>query len=374
MKDQDREFITPGDDPPSASPGAEFSTPSPEREFPPPPPEFGAGTAPAATPARNGRKKRFLLLAGAAALYAGALLGGTEPSPPPLPAPPSAAVTTPAPTLLPKPEDTASAPALSARPSAGAPTPLPTAASTPEPSPEPEPVKTEVRAIFLSFSDTLEGAVCFTGQENILGARVRIWDPVIDRSIEELDVPADAVAAGYFRLPTISVYDVYMRYAAEYEAAGNAFPDPELRILCRISGENGEEEQTVTVPNRYELGWSVRYWERDEDPEWGYPDCFAFRTYESHEPVNVAYSREDPQEPGSITVWITVNGRDVTADETLLRPEETTFGGEGPVYYYGNVLVPRPEWAGEHGTAHFTVREYLLGYDEIWVTERDVEY
>lgn len=229
----------------------------------------------------------------------------------------------------------------------------------------------------MSFSDTLEGAVRFSGRDRILSASLQLWDDQIDQSIGQFEIPGDAIAEGYFQLPTIYVYDLYEQHMEEYEAAGDVWPDPELRLTYRFVNEDGaEEEQTVTVHNYYELGWAARYWDLDADPEWGYPGCFAFSTYESTKPVNVTYSTKDPTERGAITVSIRINGREVPASLVRSEPKEESFeyGDPNVTYYYGNLILPRPDWAGEHGVAHFTVREYLRGFDEVWVTEKDVEY
>ena len=56
------------------------------------------------------------------------------------------------------------------------------------------------------------------------------------------------------------------------------------------------------------------------------------------------------------------------------REESASSRGKKITYYYGSLVIPRPDQAGEHGTAHFTIREYLRGFDEIWVAEQDVKY
>jgi len=359
MDRQDYEFPVPQ--------GQEYSPPRSEQEFTPPPAEFSSGWAASTGAAGRRRKKRFWLYAGAALLSAWILVEGTSVPPSPSTAPFPTAVE-----IRPTPDTGEVRPT-----SEVAETPAPTATPTAIPTASPVPEKPEIRAILISFSDRLEGELSFSGSESILQIRAKLFDPQIGEDIGDFDIPPDAIARGVFRLPMVPLYEIYERYYAAYEQAGSAWPDPELQITALIVNENGdEEEQTLTVPNRYELGWSAQYWAADADPDWGYPDSFAFSTYESEAPVSVTYSRDDPTERGAITVWLTINGRDVPPELVQLKPEEMTFDFlDVPVtYYYGNLVVPRPDWAGEHGIAHFTIREYLLGFDEIWVTERDVEY
>lgn len=346
----------------------EFNTPPPEQEFTPPAPELTTTPASdAPRPARR-RRKRILFYSAAAMLYAATLLGGSHTPKAPQPA---VSVVTPA-------EVPAETPVPVAE-SAPAPveTPAPTEAAAPVETPVTTPEPVSLRAVFIAYSDTMEGELRFTGQDRILGVTAQLWDEQIGQAVGGFEIPAEAIAAGSFKLPTLYAYEFYQQYAAEYDALG-AWPDPELRLTYRFLNENGEEEeQTVTVQNQHQLGWATRYWDEDADPEWGYPGCFAFSTYESYVPVSVSYSQADPAAPGEITVWLTLNGQDVPAELVRLEPEEEAWPdaeGETVVFYYGNIVVPRPDWAGEHGVAHFTVRQALEGYDTVWVTERDVEY
>ena len=340
-----------------SSPGAEFTPPA--EEFPAPPDEFSSGSG-RASPKKRRKRLLTLLAAGAAVLALWPLYTASAPTAAPTQA------------LAP-----ASAPASTSAP---APSPTPSPAPTPEPtpSPTPEPVKTEVRAVYLSFSDTLEGAVWFTGQENIRSAHIEIADPQIGKTLDKYDVPADAVAAGFYRLPTMEVYPAYTKYRKDYDKK-NAWPDPEIRLSYTYLDETGAEtEATLTEPNHYELGMSARYWPKDTDASnpWAYPGRFSVSTYESSEPVAISYSRDDPSAPGEITVWLTIDGRDVDAEHASLDPKEEhyTSGGRDAAWYYGTVVISVPDWAETHGVAHVTIREHLRGYDEIWVTEKDIEY
>lgn len=344
----------------------EFSTPPPELEFSPPVPELTPTPAPdAPRPARR-RRKRILFYSAAALLYAGTILSGAGRASGPRPA---ASVVTPVVTAAPV-TQSAPAPVETAAPVAER-TPAPS--ETPAPTPEP----VGISAVFLAYSDTMEGMLRFTEADRLLAVTAQLWDGQIGQTVSGFEIPAEAIAAGSFKLPTLYAYEFYQQYSEEYDAIG-AWPDLELRLTYRFLGENGEEEeQTLTVQNQHQLGWATRYWDEDADPEWAYPGCFAFSTYESYAPVSVSYSKADPAAPGEITVWITINGQDVPAELVRIEPEKEEWfdaDGETVTFYYSNIVVPRPDWAGEHGVAHFTVRQALEGYDTIWVTERDVEY
>jgi len=255
-------------------------------------------------------------------------------------------------------------------------TPSPSPTPSPEPTATPEPEKTEVDAVFVSFSDTLEGTVYLRGQQNILKAFVLVWDDQISVRLWDHNLSHEEIESGVYHLPSLSNGDLYMEHQAEYDAI-NGWPDPELQINYLFRDEDGSERDIqVTRHNSYELGFSTRYYLPEDDSVWAVPDSFVFQTYESDIPINVEYSQDDPAEKGAITVWLTVNGRDVPAElvRNESRQESFDFMGEEFAYYYGILVAQRPGWAGEHGVAHFTVREYLTGFDEVWVTERDVEY
>lgn len=351
MAIRDQEFSPPErEEYPPPAPNAENPAPPGEQEFRQEAEEFPPVPAPASGEGGPRRRRRFLLYLGAALLLVWILRGGAARQAPPAPeaAPPAEAT-----------------PAASAEPS-------------PDPTPEPTPEITEVKAVFLSFSDTWEGAVTFTGQDKILSSTAEIRDAQIDQSIERFEIPREAIERGVWKMDTLEVYPVYTRFREAYEAADDAWPDPELIVTYRFLNENGDEEEaSLTVPNSYELGWSARYAAPDADPEWTYPGCFVFSTYESMTPVALSYSRDEPAEPGAFTLWVTVDGRDVTPEEVQMLPRKDPFAAyedEGPRYYYGNLVIPMPDWAPAHGTAHFTVRQRLLGFDEVWVTEVDVSF
>ena len=337
---------------------------------------------PSPAPSRRKRLKALLFTA-AALLSGGALLFSAVPRQPAAETPPPAAA---APTAVPEPARTSEpAPEATHTPSPGpsptptaspTPTPTPTPSPTPTPAPTPEPEKPEAEAFFVSFSDTLEGEIIFRGGESILGAHVTVWDEAIGAALAEYDVPEEAIREGIFRLPTLGTGDLYYAHRKAYDKV-NGFPDPELRLTFRYLDETlNEAENTLTVHNSYELGCSTRYYPSGSDDYGAVPDSFVFRTYESDIPVNVSYSRDDPAVPGAITVWLTIDGREVPAE--LVRDESgeenVDFLGSKYTYHYGVLVVPRPDWAGEHGTAVFTVRESLLGFDRVWVTVREIEY
>lgn len=350
--------------PETAPPPEEFPAPGAEYTYPE---EFPVVPTQERDVPRKGKKSRLWKLA-AAAILTGAVVfaAGRNAARIPLPA------------AVPLPVETAS-PAATAAPTAK-PTPAPTAVPTaePTPTPTPEPEKTEVEAVFISFSDTLEGRIYFRGQQNILKAFALAWDEQIQREVASFEISHEAIERGVFDLPTLETGEIYYANREEYDRV-NAFPDPELQVICLVRNKAGEEEDlTVTVPNSYELGFSTRYYGPDtEEDSFRIPDAFIFHTYESTVPFGVALSDADPTRPGDITVSVTVNGAAVPPDmaEAFVYDEAfELFGEKGPDYYYGCVRVRRsPAWP-EHGTVHFTVREALRGYDTVWVTERDVEY
>ena len=358
--DKNSEYSSPPEE--RADPGSEFSAP---------PAEFGAESG--APPAARSKKHRALLYAGVVLLLSWRLL---HPTPTAEVAPaaailanPSAAVSPPA-TLAPAAQPTAEATVAPTDKPASSATPAPTAAPTATATPEP--VEPEASAVFLSFSDTLEGAITFVGQERITEARADIFDPQIGEVVDSFDIPAEDIALGFYRLPSLDTYAIYRRYRQAYDNAQSYYPDPEIRVTYRVD----DEERTLVVPNSYELGFSTRYWGPEEEGDWAFPDCFVLSTYESTEPVDLVYSQDDPAQRGAICFQLTINGQAVPAQAVRLEPREETYGSGDDTwtYYYGRAVVPRPDWAGEHGVAHFTVKEYLRGFDSVWVTERDIEF
>ena len=348
------------------SPPEEFKAPA--EEYAAPPPEFGAGGASA--PVRR-RKLRTLLAAGAVALALWPLYTGLRAPVTPAAAPPAVPEVSAAP-VVPAAEPTAVP--TSAPTAAPTPTPTPAPTPTPTPTPTPEPVKPEAQAVYLSFSDTLEGELRFLGQENIHSAHVRVTDPQIGKTLAEYDVPAEAIAAGYYRLPVTDTSAPYLKFRKEYDKKG-AWPDPVLELSYVCVDENGAEtEQTLTVHNSDELGMSARWWPANADKSnpRAYPGCLAVSTYESTEPVAMSYRSGEPETPGEIFVWVTIDGKDV--DESLARFDPRSEKSGGRTWHYGSVVISLPDWAGEHGTAHFTIRQRLRGFDQVWVTEKDVEY
>lgn len=332
-----------------ASPPEEFSAPA--AEFTAPPEEYAAGGS--APPGRSGRRRRALLAAAAvlallplyASLGRAAVPAAVPEKPPETTAAPITSV---------------SAPSAAASTPSPAPlsTPTPTPTSAPTPTPTPEPAEPEVQAVYLSFSDTLEGELTFTGQERIAAVHVEVYDAQLDRTLEAYDVPAEAIAAGRYVLPTMETGKVYMKYRRDYDKT-NGWPDPVLRVTWTDAAQTVAE---FTEKNHYGLGLAARYSAGE----------VTVSTYESTAPVTMAYREDDPAAPGEIHVWITIDGRAVESGLARLAPREERSGGT--VWYYGTVAAALPDWAGEHGLARVTIREYIEDYDRVWVMEKDVEY
>ncbi len=346
-------------------PGAEYAPPA--EEFPPVPgPERPSGSR---------RKSRLLKLAAAAVMLAVLIGPGSRTFSGPVPAPAVAAEPAQAPGM----ESTAAPAAEPTR----APTPEPSQPPTAAPTPSPAPEKPEAEIICVSFSDTLEGSVFFKGTQDILAARVEIWDSVLDIPCgPDYEISREEIDAGRFDLPTVLMDRIYTENRKAYEDAGAWWPEPEMRLTWSRRNEAGETvEETLVQPNSYELGWSIRYWGPEvEASEYAAPDTFGLSTYESETPVSIALSDDLPAERGGVTVSVTVNGVKVTPDMVEVYTFKRDLWGErvdddsAEGFYYGRVWFRRdPSWP-EHGTAHFTVREYLKGFDYVWVAERDLEY
>ena len=363
---------------------AEF--PGPGAEFAPPAEEFPPVPGPEGPSGGRRRKSRLLKLAAAAVMLAVLIVPGRRAFSGLAPVPTAIGEPTQAPRVEPtappteKPgQSPAAEPTSTAEP---APTASPT--PTPEPTPSPAPEKPEAEIICVSLSDTLEGSVFFKGTRDILSARVEVWDSILEIPCGlSYEISREEIDAGRFDLPTVPMDRIYTENRKAYDDAGAWWPEPELRLTWSRRDETGETvEDTMIMPNSYELGWSIRYWGPEaEESEYAAPDTFGMSTYESETPVSIALSDELPSERGAITVSVTVNGVKVTpamADVYTFARDPWGFmtegDSEGPLFYYGRVWFKRdPSWP-EHGTAHFTVREYLKGFDYVWIAERDLEY
>ena len=356
---------------------AEF--PGPGAEFAPPAEEFPPVPAPEGPSGGRRRKSRLLKLAAAAVMLAVLIVPGQRAFSGPAPVPTAIAE----PTQAPRVEPTAPTTEEPAPSPTTAPSPTASPTPTPEPTPSPAPEKPEAEIVCMSFSDTLEGSVFFKGTRDILSARVEVWDSVLEIPCGlSYELSREEIDAGRFDLPTIPMDRIYTENRKAYDDAGAWWPEPELRLTWSRRDETGETvEDTMIMPNSYELGWSIRYWGPEvEESEYAAPDTFGLSTYESETPVSIALSDELPAERGAITVSVTVNGVKVTPEMAEVYAFMRDIWGErvdddsAEGYYYGRVGFRRdPSWP-EHGTAHFTVREYLRGFDYVWTAERDLEY
>ena len=208
---------------------------------------------------------------------------------------------------------------------------------------------------------------------------LELREPVLDLPVESFTFGPEDLVGGELDLPELDTGELFFAHMDAYEAQ-NAFPE-ELALHAVLVYEKGgqtltEERDLVASP---EQGWSVRYWPKDtEQEDWNFPGCFRFETYESLTPVSLVLDDPDAVKPGVISVRFAIDGREV--DPSLIRydvrHEAYTIGGEafGPPFYHARFLFEKPDWAPVEGVLHFTVVQYLDGYDRILVLERDYAY
>lgn len=345
--------------------------PPPAAEFTPPPEEFPAPgrqeTAAEGEQKRRRWRKRLLYLAAGAVILL--LISGRRIAPAPI-----REERPPAPTVQqaePAPGERAS-PAASPSASPSEPTAEPTA----EPTPEPEP---SCEILFYTFSSTNYVRLNFTRPEAFRAAELELREPILDLSVISYSLGPEDIAAGLVELPGQETDALYWEHREEYDAL-NALPEELALHATLVYEKNGEEiTETRDLSPSAELGWSLRYWPRSEEAsEWAFPGCFVFRTYESYTPISLVLNDPDGVNASTISASFTINGREIDpADiryETLVDTYKVAGIAVSDPFQFARFIFPKPDWAPESGTIHVTVVQYLRGYRQVVVMERDVDY
>lgn len=261
-------------------------------------------------------------------------------------------------------------------PAGPASTPEPTPEPSPEPTPEPEP---GYEILYYSFSSDHFAQIRFTVPEAFTSVDLELWEPILGVQVDRRTLTPEEIASGRVDLNLGNADDLYFERLDEYRAR-NTFPEElELRITVRYEGKEGTVTEKQTLMPSPEQGWSVRYWPKTEEKtDWSFPGYFRFETYESYTPVALVLNDPGAVKSGVISVSFSIDGRKINADQISYdtRQEAYTIGGE-PVsdpFYRARFLFPKPDWAPESGVLHVTVVQYLDGYGQTVVIERDYPY
>ena len=341
-------------------PAEEFPSPAPEAF--PPPEEFEARSAAEESSAK--RRKRLLALAAAALLLLTGPLArrGQQAAIPGGPEGPGGET-----------------PAVSAAPE---PTAAPTPEPTPEPSPSPEPTPEPDPAceiLFYNFSSTSYARLLFTRPEAFRSVELELREPILDLPAASFSFGPEDLAEGVLELPGVEVGELYWEHREEYEAR-NSFPEELNMHAVLVYEKDGqpvtEERDLLSSP---EQGWSLRYWPSStEESDWAFPGCFVFSTYESYTPLTLVLDRPEEVRAGTISVSFSLDGRAIEADLVRCETwrEAYTIGGMAvsDPFYFARLVLPRPDWAPESGILHVEVTQYLEGYRQILVIQRDLAY
>ena len=360
-------------------PPEEYGSPPPEEytalppEIVPPGPEYTPEGVPQPEAERPDRRRRlrFLLYAAAALVYLGLLFKpagrGFEPSPAPLP-------TAPAATAAPAPD--------------AEPTPLPTAA--------PEPVSNipTIETDFFSFSHEHHGRVYLSNTGALRSVEVQVRDKTLDLIAYDHTLTEEELAQSVFELPMVSTGTLFEVHMDEYRAAGTpvpgtdfitpAWPAFELIVNARYEAEDGSGEDTLTLTAEpdFELGFGVSYWQYDWDEQIP-QDCFRVVPWE--EIGEIRYVINDPdavKDPLTVSVDISCDGRHAAPEEyetILYREEYSSFNSDTGEYeptvgLTPQLLLRRPDWMPEAGTAHIVLVQRLASTGELWTREYDYSY
>ena len=200
-------------------------------------------------------------------------------------------------------------------------------------------------------------------------------DTVLGNDLFRHTLTAEELTAGAYEMEPFWLDEYWFDHRTEFEAQ-NAYPDPVLTVTAVWS--TGGEEITLTkeAEASYEIGWNVRYDAPDaEENEYTYPGCLYFGTYEQFGTAPlVAVDDLSVVLKGGISITVTAGGVSVPAESCVIREKAYTIFGEETGDYKTEVIIPIPENAPAHGTAHFVITQMLTGYGETVTFERDIEY
>ena len=312
--------------------------------------------------------KRMLFVLAAAGLAIGGLLGQTsqkaeQPTPTETPAF-VAALETPAPTAAPE-----AAVLLPAD------TPPPTATPAPTPTPIPAP---DAEAIYYYTSSVGHAFVKLIDPEHrFVSGTIRLWMDVVNDSAFDYEITEEDLMGDYVDAGPIDLNSFLGKHLEEFEAlddvAINQFP-----LVATLTYRNDDGTETTITREAYpqEESWVfTRYHSPDEEPDVDvFPGCFVAHTYGSTEPEApvVAYDT-DAIANGGMCVILTVNGETIPAE--YCRSFELTEEWEEDFVFYSSYLVmERPEWFPEHGTAEITYIQHLVNFDFTFTRTETLEY
>lgn len=361
-------------------------------EYPAPPDEFNRFAPIAQEPERvRSRIMRIMLLFGVSGLTVVGLLfsranasaADTRPAEliaqadaTPSPSPKAAAAVptedTPVPTETPRPEETA------VPPSAPSDTLSPAPAETPSPAPTDTPAPREtpaVDALYYNFSAQYHLTLTLADAEELTFCEAVITDSVLGHELFRHTLTEEELAAGMFGMEPFWLDEYWFEHREELEAI-NAYPDPVLTVRAVYNTADGEVELTKEAKASEETGWSVRYDAPDtEQSDYTYPGCLFFGTYEAFGTAPaVAIDDLSVTRYGGISLSVTVGGVSVSKEDCTIKERALTIFDEETGYYMTDVIIPIPENAPEHGTAHFIITQQLMGYGRTVTFERDIDY
>ncbi len=332
--------------PPPELPDPPEEFPAPAPEIPSPPEEFSAQAQRDDSSPKRRRKLLYALAAGALLLL---LLPRLRPALRPL-SPDAAPSAAPVSSPEPSPES--------------------------EPTPEPEP---SCEILYYAFSSAHYVRLQFILPDAFTSVELELWEPILDLPAGRYTLTREEIAAGELELSLGDGGDLYWEHHEEYDAR-DTFPEwLELRATLTYEGKDGLVTERRTLQPSPEQGWAIRYWAKDEEAtEWSFPGYFRFQTYESYDPVALVLDDPDAVRAGTISVSFSIDGRAIDPAQVQYdtwQEAHTIAGMEvSEPFYYARFLFPKPAWAPEQGVLHVTVTQYLEGYDQTVVIERDYPY
>ena len=361
-------------------------------EYPTPPDEFNRFAPVVQEPERaRSRIMRIMLLFGVSGLIVVGLLFSranvsvpvTQPIAPtvqasfaPSPSPESTAAVhtdnTSVPTEEPRPEETAVPSSAPSDTPSSAPSDTPSPAPTETPAPHETP---SIDALYYNFSAQYHLTLSLSDAEELTSCEAVITDSVLGHELLRHTLTEDELAAGMFEMEPFWLDEYWFEHRAELEEL-NAYPEPVLTVRAVYSTADGEVELTKEVKASEETGWSIRYDAPDAAPgDYTYPGCLFFGTYEAFG-IAPSVAIDDPSVTrfGGISLSVTVGGVPVSKEDCTIKERALTIFDEETGYYMTDVIIPIPENAPEHGTAHFSITQQLMGYGRTVTFERDIEY
>ena len=257
-------------------------------------------------------------------------------------------------------------------------TPSPEPAETPSPEPTETPAPREtpaIDALYFNFSAQYHLDLSLADAAELTACEIVITDPLLGNELFRHALTEAELAAGRYEMEPIWLDSYMMEHWSEFESL-NAEPDPVLSVTAVYSTADGEKVLTKEQYSSYETGWYAQYDAPDAEANaYTFPGCLHFGTYEQYGKGPIVAVDDLSVIPfGGISISVDIDGVQIPADSCTVKERALTIFDEETGYYMTDVIIPIPENAPEHGTAHFVITQKITGYGRTVTFERDVDY